>query len=288
MSKEKESGIFMLLLLILLPYLMTVVVSGREACPVSRKIDLEEFTAAAAAAEISWDYSAETIKAQTILARTNLYAKQAQGKEAECIEYAADSMKNKDMNGEMLKKYQVFQDAAAETKGQILKLNDEIKELPYHGLSQGKTRDGREVLGESFAYIPSVETPKDIDSPLYVEGCYFSLTELEERIQKYYPAFALGEEAVIEIKASDSAGYVMEIQLGNQEFQGEKLREILGLPSSCFTVQRLEEEVRFLCKGKGHGMGLSQYTAEQMALEGKGYEEILKYFFPEMQIGEIR
>ena len=88
----------------------------------------------------------------------------------------------------------------------------------------------------------------------------------------------------MEIKSSDSVGYVMEIQIGNQEFQGEEVRELLDLPSSCFTVQRLDGEIRFLCRGEGHGLGLSQYTAQQMSLEGKKYEEILSYFFPKLTI----
>ena len=90
-----------------------------------------------------------------------------------------------------------------------------------------------------------------------------------------------------EIKSTDSAGYVMEIQIGNQEFQGEEIRAILDLPSSCFTVQKLEGEIRFLCRGQGHGFGISQYTVQQMALEGKKYEEILQYFFPELTIESL-
>ena len=120
--------------------------------------------------------------------------------------------------------------------------------------------------------------------PLYVEGCYFSLKELEEKIKKSYPAFSITAEAEIEITKTDSAGYVMEIQIGNQAFQGERIKEVLDLPSSCFSVQSSQGEVRFLCKGIGHGMGMSQYTAHNLALEGKNYEQILGYFFPDMEI----
>ena len=31
--------------------------------------------------------------------------------------------------------------------------------------------------------------------------------------------------------------------------------------------------------GKGHGLGLSQWTAQKMAKAGKSYEEILQFFF---------
>ena len=236
------------------------------------------------AAHIDWGYEKEAIKAQTIIERTNLSLKCKSEEAMKDIQEAADYLKKKNMNGEELKQFQMFQEEAANTRGKILVYQNEKKEIPYHPLSQGKTRSGEEILGEKFVYIPSVETPKDIDSPLYVEGCYFSLKELEEKIKKSYPAFSITAEAEIEITKTDSAGYVMEIKIGNQIFQGERIKEVLDLPSSCFSVQSSQGEVRFLCKGIGHGMGMSQYTAHNLALEGKNYEQILGYFFPDMEI----
>jgi stage II sporulation protein D len=34
-------------------------------------------------------------------------------------------------------------------------------------------------------------------------------------------------------------------------------------------------------RGYGHGVGMCQYSALQMAKEGKTYREILSYFYPE-------
>lgn len=284
MSKEKKSCIFAAVLFPVLPWIFTAVLLGRGVCPLSKKPDIEAYTAPLAASQISWEYEEDAICAQVILARTNLYANA--DRQDEMIKQAARYIKNKHMSGETLQQYKRFQKAAQETKGQVLKQNGEIREMPYHALSAGKTRDGREVLGESFSYLPSVETEKDIDSPLYVEGCYFTQKELEKVLKAVYPGFQM-KEGIVEIKSADSAGYVMEIQIGNQVFQGEKLREILKLPSSCFTIQKMEEQVRFLCKGVGHGLGMSQYTAHQMALEGKDYKEILGYFFPEMKVEDV-
>lgn len=284
MKKEKDISILLAVLFLMLPYLLTVVISGRKACPLSRQPDLEEYIPILTAAHIDWGYEKEAIKAQTIIERTNLSLKCKSEEAMKDIQEAADYLKKKNMNGEELKQFQIFQEEAANTRGKILVYQNEKKEIPYHPLSQGKTRSGEEILGEKFVYIPSVETPKDIDSPLYVEGCYFSLKELEEKIKKSYPAFSITAEAEIEITKTDSAGYVMEIQIGNQAFQGERIKEVLDLPSSCFSVQSSQGEVRFLCKGIGHGMGMSQYTAHNLALEGKNYEQILGYFFPDMEI----
>lgn len=284
MKKEKDISILLAVLFLMLPYLLTVVISERKACPLSRQPDLEEYIPILTAAHIDWGYEKEAIKAQTIIERTNLSLKCKSEEAMKDIQEAADYLKKKNMNGEELKQFQMFQEEAANTRGKILVYQNEKKEIPYHPLSQGKTRSGEEILGEKFVYIPSVETPKDIDSPLYVEGCYFSLKELEEKIKKSYPAFSITAEAEIEITKTDSAGYVMEIQIGNQAFQGERIKEVLDLPSSCFSVQSSQGEVRFLCKGIGHGMGMSQYTAHNLALEGKNYEQILGYFFPDMEI----
>lgn len=271
-------------LFLVLPYLLTMIISGRKACPLSRQTDLEEYIPILTAAHIDWGYEKEAIQAQTVIERTNLSLKMKSEEALKDIREAADYLKKKSMSGEELKQFRRFQEAAVHTEGEVLVFQKEKRELPYHPLSQGKTRSGEEILGEKFAYIPSVETPKDIDSPLYVEGCYFSLKELEKKIKKSYPAFSITAETEIEITKTDSAGYVMEIQIGNQAFQGERIKELLDLPSSCFSVQSSQGEVRFLCKGIGHGMGMSQYTAHNLALEGKNYEQILGYFFPDMEI----
>ncbi len=286
MYKEKDWIITFFLLFLLLPWLLTIFLSGREKCPISRRISLEEYVPAVTASQISWDSPKEAIKAQSIIARTNLYIRQREGKETEVLETAADNIKSMKMDGQELERFLIFQEAADQTGGLVLKLNDQLKEIPYHSLSQGKTRDGAEVLGESYGYIPSVDTPEDIDSPLYVEGCYFSVQELENRLKEKYPGFVFGENGTVEIKNTDSTGYVTEMQIGTQVFPGEEVKEALGLPSSCFTIQQLEGEIRFLCKGIGHGMGMSQYTAGKMAEQGKDYQEILSYFFPELQISE--
>ena len=166
MKKEKDISILLAVLFLMLPYLLTVVISGRKACPLSRQPDLEEYIPILTAAHIDWGYEKEAIKAQTIIERTNLSLKCKSEEAMKDIQEAADYLKKKNMNGEELKQFQMFQEEAANTRGKILVYQNEKKEIPYHPLSQGKTRSGEEILGEKFVYIPSVETPKDIDLSL--------------------------------------------------------------------------------------------------------------------------
>ena len=72
--------------------------------------------------------------------------------------------------------------------------------------------------------------------------------------------------------------------MGDTICRGEEIRQLLHLPSACFTVENQGKKIRFLCRGQGHGMGMSQYGAGRMAQEGSTYREILSYYFPEAEI----
>ncbi|MCI8327758.1 MAG: hypothetical protein HFI37_08305 [Lachnospiraceae bacterium] len=60
--------------------------------------------------------------------------------------------------------------------------------------------------------------------------------------------------------------------------------EAFELSSSCFTIKEMDDHIRIVTKGCGHGFGLSQYGASEMAKDKKKYDEILKYYFSGVKI----
>jgi stage II sporulation protein D len=67
--------------------------------------------------------------------------------------------------------------------------------------------------------------------------------------------------------------------------KGFDLRQALQLPELIFTVQKVSAadgtaEFLFIGRGWGHGVGLCQNGAYGMALAGKTAEEILKHYYP--------
>ena len=85
----------------------------------------------------------------------------------------------------------------------------------------------------------------------------------------------------------DSAGYVLFIRYLDAWAEGEALRYALNLPSASFEIEEDSDEILFRCKGAGHGLGLSQFGANEMALDGKDYIEILNYFFQGITLTKI-
>ena len=126
---------------------------------------------------------------------------------------------------------------------------------------------------EDDSYLRSVHSLVDKDAKDYLNSVYINKNILPERI---------------EIKSRDSAGYVTEILADGKVLEGEAFRKGMGLTSSNFTIQKSGKEIRFLCRGKGHGLGFSQYGGNEMAKESANAEEILQYYFPEMDVLNIK
>ena len=93
--------------------------------------------------------------------------------------------------------------------------------------------------------------------------------------------YVLGKfKTYFEIKSKDSAGYVSELEIGETVCTGDQFRDALSLPSSAFSLNESgKDDIKITTTGKGHGLGMSLWTAEQMAEEGKDCEEILSFFF---------
>lgn len=126
---------------------------------------------------------------------------------------------------------------------------------------------------EDDSYLRSVHSLVDKNAKDYLNSVYINKNVLPERI---------------EIKSRDSAGYVTEILADGKVLEGEAFRKGMGLTSSNFTIQKSGKEVRFLCRGKGHGLGFSQYGGNEMAKESANAKEILQYYFPEMDVLNIK
>ena len=77
----------------------------------------------------------------------------------------------------------------------------------------------------------------------------------------------------------DSVGYVLYLLRDGKWVTGEQFRESFHLASSSFQLSEEEGEILITVKGVGHGLGMSQFGASEMASQGQDYIEILDYFF---------
>ena len=75
----------------------------------------------------------------------------------------------------------------------------------------------------------------------------------------------------------------MKIKIGSITLTGREVRTIFGLNSTDFTIE-LNGSAVFSCIGYGHRVGMSQWGADAMAIDGKNYKEILKHYYTGINI----
>lgn len=259
-------------IILLIPYLSTIIFNGLDTALVNRLPDVETCLPAVVSLQIAQDKELEAVKAQAVIARTNIY-RRILGDETL---YDILREVRQTMDSTYILQFfpaPVYFQAVSQTKDEVLTWQGALKLVPYHEVSGGVTRDGQEVFhSEEYAYLKSVDSSMDKKSPDYLGSSYIKAQQMPQSL-------------VIETR--DQAGYVMELSADGSALEGEAFRQGMGLASSNFTVQKLGEQFRFLCKGKGHGLGFSQYGGNELAKAGSGSKEILETYFPEMELEDI-
>ena len=151
----------------------------------------------------------------------------------------------------------------------------------YHSVSTGETCGPEIVWGRSLPYLKPVKSQWDKSYGNY--ECVNEMTTEKAR------ALLVAYKSDIEIPADfgkwfsefnvNESGYVISVKIGKTTFSGGDVWRIFGLRSPAFTVSYSDNIFTFTTKGFGHGAGLSQYGANEMAKSGKTAKEILEYYY---------
>lgn len=248
--------------------------------------DLEEQVIGIVAKEISVDMDRDAICAQCVIARTNL----CDAKEKGMPEPEALSQKEmQTLWGENYDTiYQELQECVADTKNQVLMWEGDYIYAAYHAVSAGRTRDMAKLYEDAkMPYLKEQLCKEDAVAEGYLAVNYWGRDEFIEKCGSLFPESVPQSMKDIVIISRDETGYVEEISVGGKSYTGEEFRNRFELNSACFSITELEDQVRIVTKGLGHGFGLSQNMANCMAEEGQSYKEILAYFYPETELKEV-
>lgn len=322
-----------LILLIFVPYLVTVYLHGGNfgfSFGNSKDDQIEEQLVGILAKEMPATYETECLKAQAVIARTNLYRElEAVGDDAQQEKEAVgdgqsesvsgqpeggaessqsergsnqpessvapDGWTKADMSAAWGEKYEQYlekiENAIAQTEGEVLTYNGELIQAAYHTASNKKTRNASEVPGqEAYSWLVSAESKEDIlaDGFLYIG--YMEKQQFADAIQGVFQDETITADQLpgaLDITERDSADYVTKVTYGNTVVNGEAIRDALGLNSACFYFSELEGKIRIVTKGIGHGLGFSQYGANELAKQGQKYRELLEYYYKGVEIERI-
>ena len=256
----------------------------------SEKIPLETYITGVVAAEMPVSFHKEALKAQAIAARTYAlkttnYGEKAIAPTVARQVYYDETKRKSNWNSDFLGNEKKIVEAIEETKGQVLLYNEELITAMFHSTSNGKTESAYGYSGNELAYLQSVASMSDQTSPKFMSMQEWSLDEWNAIWNiKWQPTDF--KRVQLSLNAS---GRVEKLLLGNDVWSGREVRTLLQLPSTDFkfSYDVNTQKVQVTTKGYGHGVGMSQYGAEAMASAGKTAEEILYYYYQQIEIKKI-
>ncbi len=260
-------------------------------------IPVEEYVFGVVAAEMPASYETEALKAQAVAAYTYAVYRKQNSTDAEYDlsdsgndgQYYITREKAAEKWGENAEKYEKkIREAVAGVLGQAILYNNHPILAAYHAVSSGKTESGGELWGGELPYLASVDSVNDLLSPDYLETKEYTPDELSKLFAAEKIEVSGEPSGWFSDENRTSVGSVLKIKVCGKEITGEKFREIAKLKSSDFEIAFDGNNFSFTTKGYGHGVGMSQYSANQMALQGSNYIEILSAFYSGCTLGTVK
>lgn len=247
-------------------------------------MDLEEYVRGVVLAEMPASFEAEALKAQAVAARTYTLRVLSIGGRHEpgaicidsscCQAYISDE-DYLDGKGSAAEWEKVTQ-AVGDTTGLVLTYNGKLIDATYFSCSGGRTEDAAAVWGSDVPYLQAVDSPGEEGASVYENEKYFSAAEFAQRLGRNLDGTP--DQWFGQVTKTDGNG-VATMVIGGITYTGTQLRSLLGLRSTAFTVEADAKGVTLITKGYGHRVGMSQYGAEAMAVQGSNYQQILAHYY---------
>lgn len=304
MRERITIGFAVCIVIIFLPYFLTLMITGLtgegkttesihtistgktvsvEYGGEYKVLDVEEYLLGVLPGVAGSDQEPEVWKALAVIERTNIY-RQMDGNttvdEADLTEDYLTEEEIRELWGE--RRYQrecsEVEQAILATAGQTMTYDGEYILACYHMVSDGTTVSAEEMTGQAVPYLVSVDSGRDVESKDYMSLITISKDEWKA---------ADGQARVLVVDKATEHGYVQEVSIGEDRMSADEFCRKYQIPSYHFYIEDLGNDsnsYRIVALGKGSGMGLSIYGAGVMSRDGKDYTDILKYYYPGVQI----
>jgi len=254
------------------------------------EVPLEDYVKGVVPSEMSAAWHPEALKVQAIATRTYALYKMRQNarKDFDVLASIKDQV--------YLYRGRASAGAAAravdDTRDLVLAYRDEPILAVFSSTAAGQTEDAWNVWAVDMPYLKGVECPFDLNSPWYQWRTDIALPMLEQRLRD--EGFPVGIIASLAPATYTKAGRVIQVRIlhsgGELYVKGDDLRRVLGytvLPSTQFDFDIVGIQVQFAGRGNGHGVGLCQWGAKELAERGYSAETILRYYYPGADIRDL-
>ncbi|MBE9013955.1 SpoIID/LytB domain-containing protein [Pseudanabaenaceae cyanobacterium LEGE 13415] len=260
-------------------------------------VDLEQYLFSVLGSEMSGNWPQEALKAQAVAARSYALHERQNALARNKMFDLGDTQGWQVYNG-VQSESTGTQTAVQATAGKVLAHNRQIINAVFHSSAGGCTENVEDVWVQPLPYLRSVKNNYDQGAPVNEWSRTFTATEIGNR-------FGVGTLQRLEpVALTPSCGRVKKIRVigdrGSKELDGDEFRVALGLRSTLFKFENQFPPVAstkgqkqalsgvvFNGRGFGHGLGMSQWGAYNMARRGYSFDQILQQYYLNTQLGTI-
>lgn len=252
-----------------------------------KKMPIEDYLIGVIAAEMPASFELEALKAQAVAARTYVIKRIQSSSERD---YDVDTtVKTQAWNSkeEMLKKwgiinyihnYKKIAKAVEATQGMVVTYRGAIIDAFFHSSSgRNKTERSGDVWSSDRDYLRNVSS-EEIKPLRFVQSLKFDNAEFYQLLGLSDTSGEISDNDITVLERT-AAGRIKTVVINGKVFKGTELRTKLQLASTDFEWKTNGTQITFVAYGKGHGIGMSQYGANDLAGNGKSYIAILGHYY---------
>ena len=257
---------------------------------VVNNIDIDSYLYGVLYQEVSHRWPAECLKAQAIAART-FALEQTRENRAQPYDLRCD-IYSQVYGGRDGEKWSTTR-AVDATRGMILTFNSDIFPAYYHATCSGYTEDAANLWNIDLVPLKGVPCNFCGLSKHYRWTKELPLAKVESVL--IGAGYKIGHISSVNILSKNRSGRNEKIEIKDDAgssviITGKDFRQIFGpndVRSTKFDTAIKRDSLVLDGMGWGHGVGMCQWGAYGMALKGKKYDAILKYYYPGTDITTI-
>ncbi len=239
-------------------------------------LPLEAYLAGTVGGEMNASWSLEALKAQAVAARSYALYRQQHPRDRQFdLDRTTYDQVYLGVRGESVRAWR----AVRETEGVFLAKHLKPGPIFYHSRCGGNTETAEGVWGNASRARAGAPCPYcrrnayrwavEWDAPAFARKLGLRGTQFA-----FHPEVG-ATQRVTQIRIQDDDG--------RHRFAGETLRRLLGfarLKSTRFTLRQEGSRIRAEGTGAGHGVGMCQWGAKDLAERGQTFQGILSHYYP--------
>ena len=268
---------------------------GKDSCDLVNSIPMENYITTLLSKEMNGTWPVEALKAQAVAARTYAFDRLKKQNAGVVQLYHLESSEKDQVSGTFFDITEKTLKAAKETEGEIL-VGPSGKVAPafFHSKCGGKTLRPDQVWGgveEGYRSVNCTFCTKTGMKDWNHKYPNTKLTSMVDTVlKKYYSDNVQGGDIRLMPDSLENSELRMYVGDRLHIIKKSYLRNLAGrdtLPSNNFKMTMHGQEIKVSGHGYGHGVGLCQMGALELAKRGYDYRQILSFYFPRHKMKRV-